>query len=96
MSQDNSADARTREFVELLSQCERRLYSYILSLVPNFNDADEIAQQTRLRLWERLDRYEPGRDFGAWACTIAHYEYLTWRGKQSRDRLQFSQCCRRE
>ncbi len=91
MSGTPSADERTREFVQLLSQCERRMYSYILSLVPNFTDADDIAQQTRLRLWEQLDRYQRDRDFGAWACTIAHYEFLTWREKQKRDRHQFSQ-----
>lgn len=84
------SDDRNARFVRLLTRNERRVYAYILSLVPNWNDADEIQQETSLRLWEQFDRYEPGTDFGAWACTIARYQVLTHRKKQSRAKLVFS------
>jgi RNA polymerase sigma-70 factor (ECF subfamily) len=84
-------DERAREFVRLLAACERRLDNYVLTLVPNWSDAEEIVQQAKLRLWERFEQYDHGKDFGAWACTIAYYEVLTFRTRASRSRLLFSQ-----
>ena len=80
----------TAQFVRLLTQHERRVYAYILALVGDWNDADEIQQETSVRLWEQFDHYEPGTDFGAWACTIAHYQILTHRKQRQRAAGRFS------
>jgi DNA-directed RNA polymerase specialized sigma24 family protein len=84
-------DDRAREFVRLLAACERRLDNYVLALVPNWSDAEEIVQQAKLRLWERFEQYDRSKDFGAWACTIAYYEVLTFRTRAHRSRLLLSQ-----
>lgn len=73
MDQQND---RTKRFLALLGAHDQRLYGYILSLVPNYADAEELAQQVRLRLWEQFDNYDVNKDFGAWARTIAHYLVL--------------------
>ncbi|HEX6962196.1 MAG TPA: sigma-70 family RNA polymerase sigma factor [Lacipirellula sp.] len=78
-----------REFVVLLAKHERMIYGYVLSLVPNLADADEIVQETCLRLWDEFDKYVPGSSFAAWALTVAHYEVLTWRKKVQRSKLVF-------
>lgn len=78
-----------REFVRLLTKHERMIYGYVLSLVPQVADADEIVQETSLRLWDEFDRYIPGSSFAAWALTVAHYEVLTWRKKVQRSKLVF-------
>ena len=83
-SNPSSNDERTRQYLTLLGQHERRLRGLILSLVPNWADADDIAQEVRIRLWEQFDDYDPAKDFGAWARTIAYYQVLTHREKQSR------------
>jgi RNA polymerase sigma-70 factor (ECF subfamily) len=82
---------RTRQFVQLLTQCERRLFGYILSMVASFSDADDIAQETKIRLWEQFDEYDPDRDFLAWACSIAHYQVMTHRKRVGREKMHFSQ-----
>jgi len=74
----------TREFVRLLTQNERSVYAYILTLVPNFNEADEIQQETNLRLWEEFDKFQPDSDFGAWARKVAYYQVLTFRKRAAR------------
>jgi RNA polymerase sigma-70 factor, ECF subfamily len=86
-----SLEASQRHFVRLLTQHQRRVYGYILKLVVNWNDADEILQETNLRLWEEFDRFEPGTDFAAWAIRVAHYQVLTWRRKRDRSRLIFDE-----
>ena len=78
-----------REFVRLLTKHERMVYGYVLSLVPHVADADEIVQETSLRLWDEFDKYVPGTSFAAWALTVAHYEVLTWRKRVHRSKLVF-------
>lgn len=83
-------EARVDEYVRLLSQHQRRLAMYICTLVPTWNDAEEIIQETSLVLWREFDRFEPGTNFLAWACRIAFHQVLAWRKKRTRDRLEFS------
>ncbi len=86
-----AAETRVEEFVRLLTGNERYLKSYILSLVPNLADAEQIAQETSLKLWEQFGRYDPCEgDFSAWARSIAHYQVLTFRKKLCRERIVFS------
>lgn len=82
-------DEQQREFVRHLTMCERSLYGYIFSLVPNWNDADEILQETNIRLWEQFEQFEPGTNFGGWAMTVAHYQVLTWCKRKKRSKLLF-------
>jgi RNA polymerase sigma-70 factor (ECF subfamily) len=47
------------------------LYGYIVSILPNWADADEVFQETSLILWEKRASYDPERSFIAWAYGIA-------------------------
>lgn len=81
----------SREFVRLMTRDERKLYSYILTLVPDWNDADDVLQETNVRLWEEFDKYVSGTNFLAWARRIAYYEVLTRRKRTKRSKLIFSE-----
>lgn len=89
-SRNTDSDQRNVEFVRLLKQHDRRVAAYIFSLVPDWNDAEDLVQNTCVRLWEQFDEYRSGEDFGAWACTIARYEVMTYRKRTCREKLQFS------
>lgn len=82
-------DPRSQEFVRLFQRNERKLYGYILSFVPNIAAADEISQETYLRLWEQFDQFDTSKDFISWACTIAYYRVLNYRTLRSREPAQF-------
>lgn len=76
-------------FVRLWATHKRRVYAYVLSLVPNWADADEVFQETNIRLWRDFSRFDGETDFGTWAVSVAYYQVLTWRKRQSRNRLVF-------
>jgi RNA polymerase sigma-70 factor (ECF subfamily) len=81
-----------REFIKLLTANQSRIYAYIVSLVPNFNDADDIMQETTTMMWERKEDFESGTDFVAWGNRIAYYKVLDYRKKMYRNRkLVFSE-----
>ncbi len=65
-------DQHIKEFVSLLTASQARLYSYILSLSPNFNEADDLLQETTKLMWEKFGDFKPGTDFIAWGKRIAY------------------------
>jgi RNA polymerase sigma-70 factor, ECF subfamily len=90
-STESNSDARVQQFVRLLSQNERCLKGYILSLVPNLADTEQIVQETNLRLWEQFGKFDPEvGPFAAWARAIAHFQILTFRKKAGRERVIFN------
>lgn len=70
---------RTARFLRLLGKHEDDLKAFIFVLVPRWSDADDIAQEVRIKLWEQFDKYDSQKDFGTWARTIAYWQVLTWR-----------------
>ncbi len=81
---------RVDAFVRLLGQHQRRVFLYVLSLVPHWNDAEEIVQEANLVLWREFHQFIPGTNFLAWACKVAFHQVLAWRKRKQRDRLEFS------
>jgi RNA polymerase sigma-70 factor (ECF subfamily) len=65
MPMSNPAVAR-----ELLRNRES-LFAFILALVRDFNEAEELFQEISLRILERAGDFEPGTNFGAWAREFA-------------------------
>ncbi|TWU34106.1 RNA polymerase sigma factor [Novipirellula aureliae] len=84
-----SLDNEHSEFARLIAQHQKAVQSYILANVPRWGDADEIWQETSVRLWLEFDKFQRGSNFSAWAIRVAHFEILTWRKKVGRSRLIF-------
>lgn len=83
-------DAEHMEFLRLLGACERSLQAYVLGLVGRLQDADEVLQETRVKLWTEFSKYDSERSFSAWARAIAFFEVRSFRKRCVRDRLVFS------
>ena len=83
------APDRTSEFVALFAAHDRGIYKYVLTLLANANDTQEVFQETSVTLWQKFDEYRPGSNFFAWACRVAYFEVLRFRQTHRRDRLRF-------
>jgi len=55
----------------LVARYQNRLYRYLLRLVRQPADAEDLFQQTWIRVAEQIRRYDPSRNFDAWLFTIA-------------------------
>ena len=76
--------------MQLFTRTQRRLYLFILSQVPNVQDAEEILQDANCVMLAKHDQFEPGSNFVAWASQIAVYEILKYRKRHGREKLRFS------
>jgi RNA polymerase sigma-70 factor (ECF subfamily) len=69
---------------------ERRIYNFILSLVGNYNDADDLMQETAVVMLDRFDEFERGSNFAAWGMRVARYKILNFRKRQGKKFRLFS------
>jgi RNA polymerase sigma-70 factor, ECF subfamily len=89
MSMEMDQSSRTEAFVGLFAQSQYEIHSFVLTLVPNRADADDVMQTTSIVLWRKFDQFLPGTNFVAWACQIARLEVQNFRRVKGRDRLVF-------
>jgi RNA polymerase sigma-70 factor, ECF subfamily len=82
---------RDGRFAELLRDSHRQLFGFIYAILRDFDDAEDVFQQTSLTLWEKFDEYRPGTSFVAWACTIARFKALNFLTQHRRYRAHFSE-----
>jgi RNA polymerase sigma-70 factor (ECF subfamily) len=60
-----------RAYRELVDRYRRQVYSMALRMLRREEDAEDVAQETFIRVFRALDRYDPARPFAAWLFTIA-------------------------
>ncbi len=92
--QDESAAgdlSRAQHLMLLMTQHQRRIFSYIYTLVPDRHDAEDLLQQTSLVVCEKFDAFTIGTDFAAWACQIAYWQVRAARQKFARAKVIFDQ-----
>ena len=64
--------------MDQLIQHQGQLFGYIFALAQNWEDTQDIFQQTSLVLWGKFDSFEPGSNFAAWACRAARFTAMNF------------------
>ena len=57
----------------LVERYQNRLYRYLLRLVKQPGAAEDLFQQTWVRVMERIGTYDPQRNFEPWLFSVAHH-----------------------
>ncbi|MFU7560019.1 RNA polymerase sigma factor [Roseiconus sp. JC912] len=58
-------------YEELLRKYHPRLVRLLRAMGPRADMAEDLAQETFMRVWRARERYEPGAKFSTWLFTIA-------------------------
>ena len=82
-------DGNNRAFDLLLSRNQSRLFSYILFVVRDRNTAEDIFQETFVKVITRLQdgKYTTSGKFSAWIMRIAHNVIMDWYRDQRAERV---------
>jgi RNA polymerase sigma-70 factor (ECF subfamily) len=83
--------SKTNEFLRLLMAHQRRIYAFILTMVPNHGDAEDLFQETVLLMWSKFDGFARGTNFAAWGITVAKYQILSIRKRHATRGILFSE-----
>ncbi|QNN20826.1 sigma-70 family RNA polymerase sigma factor [Planctomycetales bacterium ZRK34] len=88
-----AGDDRPARFMKLFNRHSRQIYAYILCLVGNTTDVDDLHSETNLAMWQSFDQFDesdPQSDFAAWGRTIARYRVLRYFDSRKTAARQFS------
>lgn len=77
----------SEKFVQLLTENQNRLYGYIYSLLGDHSRAADVAQETNLVLWRKIEEFNPEMPFLPWAFAIARFQVMAHLRDHQRDRL---------
>ena len=58
-------------FEELAIRFEPRIYGFLCRHIGNAHDAQDLTQETFVRAWRVMARFDPNRDFATWIFVIA-------------------------
>src|SRR5712664_3978995 len=64
----------TEVFAELIQPCEKRIRTVIRYALGNRGEADDIAQETRLKAFKHLHQFRQEASFRTWVSRIAANE----------------------
>jgi RNA polymerase sigma-70 factor (ECF subfamily) len=71
-------------FTHLLKRHQQKVYYQIKRMLNNHMDADDVAQQVWIKVWNKLDGFKMESEFTTWLYRIAYNETLNFLQKQQR------------
>jgi RNA polymerase sigma-70 factor (ECF subfamily) len=78
------------EFLRLFVVHQKSIYTYILALVHNPSEAEDVMQDVVALMWEKFSEFKPGTNFGAWGITVARYKVLEYHHRKKSEYSFFS------
>lgn len=78
---------REKAFLSLLNQYQERLYWYIRKIVITHENADDVLQNTFMRIYKNISTFEGRSSLSTWMFRIAHNESLRLLAKVNKTHL---------
>lgn len=80
-----SKSGSVEDFAELVRRYETPLFQFLRLRTGRREDAEELTQETFVRAWGKIERYDPKHAFATWVYTIARrlaVSHLRRRGRR--------------
>lgn len=74
-----------KTFNLIVDEYQQRLYWHIRRMVSNHNDANDVLQNTFIKIWKALPKFKGQSKFYTWAYRIATNESITFLQKRKND-----------
>ena len=82
---------RRDAFARLFAKHDRWLYAYLVTLLGNTFDAEEVFQEVCVVLWREYEKFELGTDFVKWVAVIAHNQVRRFRRQRKHMGFQINE-----
>jgi RNA polymerase sigma-70 factor (ECF subfamily) len=89
VEQLKSESQKERAFKELLSLYKERLYWHIRNIVKSHDDADDVLQNTFIKIYKNINHFKGDSQIFSWMYRIATNESITFLNKKAK-RLQIT------
>jgi len=72
-------------FGELIARYKNLIYSVVLRMVSDKEDANDLAQEVFIKIYRNLEKYSDEFKFSTWTIRIATNHVIDWRRKKKQD-----------
>lgn len=81
-------DTKTKEiaFRKLITQYKERLYWHIRKIVISHDDADDVLQNTFIKIFKNIDKFKAESKLYSWMYRIASNEAITFINKRAKEK----------
>jgi RNA polymerase sigma-70 factor, ECF subfamily len=89
--QIQSGDASA--FDELMRRYKRPVVNFIFRMLGNAQDADDVAQDVFVRVYQNLDTYRPETKFSTWLFALARHaaiDRIRWRSRHRTETIELA------
>jgi RNA polymerase sigma-70 factor (ECF subfamily) len=69
----NAREGNRSSFDELVVRYRPQLVAFLARRLADASEAEDVAQETFLRAYDRIDQYDPGRPFATWLFAIGKH-----------------------
>jgi RNA polymerase sigma-70 factor (ECF subfamily) len=80
---------QAEQFAALWTSSQWTIAAFIRTLIPDYQQADEVLQRVAVTLVRKFDQYDQSRPFAAWAVGVAKFEVLYYRRERATDKHLF-------
>ncbi|MHC5063602.1 MAG: RNA polymerase sigma factor [Planctomycetota bacterium] len=70
-------------YTALVARYQRPLFRFLRMRTVSHDDAEEVLQESFLRGWTQLQRFDPAKSFSTWLYTIASRMAVSWGRRRS-------------
>ena len=77
---------KEKAFRILIKEYKERLYWHIRKIVISHDDADDVLQNTLIKIFKGIDNFKQDSKLYSWMCRIATNESITFINKRARER----------
>jgi RNA polymerase sigma-70 factor (ECF subfamily) len=71
----------------LLSQCDARVFKIALGITKHWQDAEDVVQETLLRMCTKIDQFRGESQFATWLSRVAINQAITCQRKRTRSKV---------
>jgi RNA polymerase sigma-70 factor (ECF subfamily) len=78
-------------FDELMRRYKRPVVNFIFRMLGNAHDADDVAQDVFVRVYQNLDTYRPETKFSTWLFAMARHaaiDRIRWRSRHRAESIE--------
>ena len=79
------------EFISRVTRAQRPLYAFLLTLLRQPADAEDVLQETNIVLLKKAGQFDDRLDFIPWAMQFAKFQALAFLKRQKRVPLAFDE-----
>lgn len=75
---EDSINGNKESFNSLIKLVRKQLYTYIYKMTHNRDASDDIFQETVLKVWKNISKFDNNKSFSTWIYCIAHNTTLDY------------------